>query len=187
MSTDLYGVRVLELAPGERRARLRVFVVYYDADTDDAGRTTAVHPQPVPDDASFFLRVLWDEGDTRFGGGGPIGDAVTVDQICDESWVDAHTARFVERVRQLAVHNDPPPPESWGRLRSFYYERDGRWADEDLLTRADYDVWVTDPGWLAHLTVGQAWGTTSYDTLAKGFHRVLDTGGLWEARADGSV
>lgn len=156
MSTDLYGVRVLAVAPDEARVRLRVFVVYYD--------TAYESHQPLPEDPSFFLRVLWDEGDTRFGGGGPIGDEISVGQICDEAWVDQQTHRFVERLEQLDSRNHPV--SDFSKYADFYYERGGGWQDEDLLVQADYDVWVTDQRWLEHLDEGMSWGTTSYETKA---------------------
>lgn len=183
MSTDLYGVRVLALPGGEQRVRLRVFTVYYDIFSGDDGQVERIEPLPPPDDASFFLRILWDEGDTRFGGGGPIGDAITVDQICDESWVDANTARFIARVHQLAVRNSPPRQQDWPRIRPFHYERGGRWDDEDLLVQADYDLLVSDRQWIGHLTEGQSWGTTSYTTEAEGFANMEDSTGLWSASA----
>ena len=52
MSTDLYGVRVLEVEPDASRMRLRVFVVYYD--------TQYKYHQPIPDNRSFFVRILCD-------------------------------------------------------------------------------------------------------------------------------
>ena len=149
MSTDLYRIRVLALDPELRKVTFRVFLVYYDW-------------SGVPTDASFFLRILWDKADTRFGGGGPLGEEVDVDRYLDESWVDANTKRFVERVTRLSLRNDPIPAGK--QPPTFVY--DG-YTDEDLLTQGDYEVIVTDPRWLAHLEVGQMWQTTSYETKAK--------------------
>src|SRR5262249_28267191 len=148
MSTDLYRVRVLDLDPAQRKVTFRVFLVYYDW-------------EGVPTDPSFFFRILWDEADARFGGGGPLGHEVSVDQYLNEKWVDENTARFVERVTRLSIKNYPlkgkKPP-------TFIY--DG-FKDEDILTQGDYEVIVTDPRWLKHLKKGQTWQTTSYETRAK--------------------
>lgn len=151
MSTDLYGIKVLELEPESMRTRLRVFVVYYDT----GGETHA----PLPDDASFFLRVLWDKSED-----GPLGREVSVDEICDEAFVDANAYRYVERYERLAACNYPL--DSYEGYSDFYYEQDGGWQDEDRLVQADYDIIVTDPKYLAHLVTGMSWGTTAYATTA---------------------
>ena len=148
MSTDLYRVRVLDLDPTQRKVTFRVFLVYYDW-------------SGVPTDPSFFFRILWDEADARFGGGGPLGEEVDVRHYLDEAWVNENTQRFVERVTRLSLRNDPlpagkPPP-------TFVY--DG-YSNEDGLTQGDYEVIVTDARWIAHLKVGQTWQTTSYETRA---------------------
>lgn len=148
MSTDLYRVRVLALDPAERRVIFRVFLVYYDW-------------SGVPTDPSFFLRILWDKADTRFGGGGPLGAEVSVKQFLDESWIDANTQRFVKRVTRLSLRNDPPAAGK--KPPTFVYES---FEDEDILTQGDFEVEVTDERWLAHLSVGLTWQTTSYATRA---------------------
>jgi hypothetical protein len=148
MSTDLYRIRVLDLDPAQRKVTFRVFLVYYDW-------------SGVPTDPSFFFRILWDEADTRFGAGGPLGDEVSVREFCSEEFVDANTHRFVERVTKLSRKNDPLPP---GETRpTFVY---GGFTDEDILTQGDYEVIVTDVKWMQHLKVGQTWQTTSYETRA---------------------
>ena len=149
MSTDLYRVRVLDLDPTQRKVTFRVFLVYYDW-------------SGVPTDPSFFFRILWDEADARFGGGGPLGEEVDVRHYLDEAWVNANTHRFVERVTRLSLRNDPLPPGK--SPPTFVY--DG-YSNEDSLTQGDYEVIVTDPRWLAHLKVGQTWQTTSYETKAQ--------------------
>ncbi len=149
MSTDLYRVRVLDLDPTQNKVTFRVFLVYYDW-------------SGVPTDPSFFFRILWDEADARFGGGGPLGEEVDVRHYLDEAWVNANTYRFVERVTRLSLRNDPLPPGK--SPPTFVY--DG-YSNEDALTQGDYEVIVTDPRWLAHLKVGQTWQTTSYETKAQ--------------------
>ncbi len=156
MSTDLYGVRVLGIHPEERRVRLRVFVVYYDVRGE--------YHQSIPQDLSFFVRILWDKGDIRFGRGGPIGEEIDVQQLCDESFIDSNAHRFVERVEILETRNDPI--DDYEGYHDFYYERGGCWQDEERLAQADYDLFVTDARYLEHLVLGMSWGTTSYETCA---------------------
>ncbi|TDC62035.1 hypothetical protein E1283_34765, partial [Streptomyces hainanensis] len=160
MSTDLFGVRVLDVDPTERRARFRVFAVYYDESWDLV--------DPLPADASFFFRVLWEaaagRGGPRFG---PLRDLVALDDFLDESWVDRHTHRFVERFTRVASRNTPLTADDLGRLATFHSARAGHWQDEDGLAQGDFDVWATDPRWLAPLRPGQSWGSTSYATTAE--------------------
>lgn len=165
--TDLYAVRVLAIDPLARRIRLRVTVVYYDIGEH----------QPLPDDASFYLRLLTD---------GPLGDAITRDQYADEAWVDANTRWYVADVDRIATRNHPFTGEVEARLREWLEDGDGGfpWEDgttfhemppesaahmlrsEDVRVGADYDVVVTDPRWIEHLKVGDWWRTTSYPTCA---------------------
>ncbi|GAA3753862.1 hypothetical protein GCM10022225_43270 [Plantactinospora mayteni] len=157
MSTDLYGLRVLDVAPDELRVSFRVFVVYYDT----GGKTHA----PIPDDPSFFLHELW--GAQRFE---PVTTPhplrmVSVKQILDEDWSAANAHRYVRRVDRVATRNHPVADDDWAHLHDFYYERAGGWSDEDLLVQADFDVWVTDPRWLETLTPGRSWATTSYPII----------------------
>jgi hypothetical protein len=156
MSTDLYGIRVLKTAPQEKKVTVRVFVVYYDV--------SYKNHQPIPKDHSFFLRILWNKGDTRFGKGGPIGNEINVDQILDESWVDANTYQFIEKVEQLSQSNFPV--DDYSAYQNFYYERNGTWENEEKLVQADYDVYVTEVKYMQHLSDGMSWGTTAYETSA---------------------
>lgn len=158
MSTDLYGVRVLALAPQQQRVRFRVFVVSYDVDHQER--------HPLPDDPSFFFRVLWEAGGSWQRRYGPLHDLVTQEQSLDEGWVDAHTRHFVADAVRVASRNHPPSADDYQHLADFSHEHDGRWEDEDQLVQADYDVHVTDARWLAPLRVGQSWGTTAYATTA---------------------
>ncbi|MEV0351692.1 hypothetical protein AB0H88_38480 [Nonomuraea sp. NPDC050680] len=159
MSTDLFGVRVLDLDHERRRVRFRVFVVYYEPSwgTDDL----------LPNDPSFFFRVLWEGADDIHGrNGGLLADLVGLDEFLDEAWVDRHTHLFVAGVERVTTRNHPLDGDAWNRLAMFYYERDGGWQDENLLAQGDYDVEVADPRCLAPLRLGQSWGTTSYETKA---------------------
>lgn len=155
--TELYGIRVMALEPERLRVRFRVFVTYYDADDYDEAL--------LEGDSSFFLRVLWDEADTRFGDGGPLGEHVTMDEILDEDWVDSNTWRFVERYEAVMSKNVPFTKADVADMSTIYF--DLSWfSDEESLVQTDYDVWVTDPRWLAHLSPGQQWTTASYPTQA---------------------
>ncbi len=158
MSTNLYGIRVLDVAPDELRARLRIFVVYYD--THD--RSNA----PLPDDPSFFLQILWEAARNQPSTSRHPLRMVGTDEICDPEWVAANSHRYVRRIQRVALRNHPMADDGWVRLRDFYYERDGKWHHEDLLVQADYDVKVTDPRWLESLSPGDRWATPSYPMIS---------------------
>lgn len=165
--TDLYAVRVLAIDPPVRRIQLRVTVVYYDIGEH----------QPLPDDASFYLRLFE---------GGPLGEAITLEQYADEAWVDANTRWYVANVDRIATRNVPFTGEVEGRLSEWLEGIDGGfpWEDgkkfhemspgsaahmrrsESVRVGADYDVVVTDSRWIEHLGVGDWWRTTSYPTRA---------------------
>ncbi|MFC7327712.1 WD40 repeat domain-containing protein [Marinactinospora rubrisoli] len=151
MSTDLYGARVLGVDLDRREVRLRVFVVYYET-------ATRHYTAPPERDPGFFLGLLWESGRWAH----PIGKAVSVEQMLGEGWVVENARWFVEEVERTAVRNDPPREDAWDRMHDFYYEREGRWRDEELLVQADYVVRVTDPAWIEHLSPGDAWGSAWY-------------------------
>jgi tetratricopeptide (TPR) repeat protein len=157
MSTDLYGVRVLDVDRARRRVRLRVFVVHYEPSWGTN--------ELLPEDPSFFFRVLWEGArgtGSMDGTDGPLADLVRLDDYLDEAWVDRHTHRFVSGVERVAARNHPLDDEAWDSLATYYYERDGGWQDEHLLAQGDYEVQVTDPRWLAGLCPGQSWGTGAH-------------------------
>src|SRR5690606_951896 len=154
MSTDLYGVRVLSVDPGELRVDFRVFVVYYD--------TAYRHHMPPPDDPGFFFFLLWEAPRLAPLKEGPQDGMPDIDSMLDFGWTERNAHRYVSRVERTADRNHPPTEEQWERLHDFYYERDGGWKDEDLLVSFDYRVHVTDRRWLEPLRAGDAWGTTMF-------------------------
>ncbi|MEU7317521.1 hypothetical protein [Streptomyces sp. NPDC007083] len=159
MSTDMYGVRVLDVDPDELRVRLQVLVVYYDT-----GSRTHI---PLPDEEpGTFLHFLWESADGWLDNDdervGPLGRVLSTDDILDYEWVDTHARCFISHIRRIGTLNHPPTEEHWKNLHDFYYERNGVWKDEELLVQADYEIRVTDRRWLAHLTEGQAWGSASF-------------------------
>jgi tetratricopeptide (TPR) repeat protein len=168
MSISLYSARVLQLDTAERRVRFRVFLARYDRSWGREGL--------VPDDAGFFLRVLWDAADgVANRRHGPLHDLVSIEECIDPEWADAHSHRFVRAVERLAIRNTPVDDAHADRLSVFYtdhfdsldahyHEWDNRWTHEDGLVQADYDVWVTDPRWLAPLRHGQGFVTSAYQS-----------------------
>jgi hypothetical protein len=170
MSTELYHLRVLDVAAPERRARLRVFNIDWDEEGDE------IRSRPLADDPSFFMRVLWEVANDLDG---PLAAGITLDEFLDEDWIDTNTWRYVERVERLVVRNEPFTAAHVARddaamasSRAGNQVPSGTWGfdswagDEESLLQADYDVWVTDPRWLHGLFAGATWGTTCYPTAA---------------------
>lgn len=148
MSTDLYGIRVLQIDPEAFRMRLRVFVVYYDTEYE--------YHQPIPEDRSFFVRVLCDKDG--------LGDDISAADRFNEAYVDANAFRFVDRFVELERRN--APLQSYDSYSDFYYERDGKWENEEYLVQADFDLYVTDRRYLEPFEILESWGTTAYPTTS---------------------
>ncbi|GAA4619967.1 hypothetical protein GCM10023196_002110 [Actinoallomurus vinaceus] len=155
MSTDLYGARVLGIAGDRRSLRLRVFVVYYEPSIEGGF--------PLPEDAVFFLRLLWDFADREYGRPRPLARVFDYKPLMDEAWVAANARWFIEGVERVATRNHPMTDEQWDELGMFYHLRDGGWQDEELLVQGDYVVRVTDPRWLEGLEPGDT-RSTVWDT-----------------------
>ncbi|MFG2084882.1 hypothetical protein [Spirillospora sp. NPDC048824] len=156
MSTDLYGARVLGVADDRRSLRLRVFVVYNEPSIEGGF--------PLPENAVFFLRLLWDfAADGAYGRPRPLARVFDYKPLMDEAWVAANARWFIEGVERVATRNHPMTSEQWDRLGMFYYLRDGGWQDEELLVQGDYVVRVTDPRWLEGLEPGDT-RSTVWDT-----------------------
>ncbi|WBB59509.1 hypothetical protein O7599_28675 [Streptomyces sp. WMMC500] len=150
-----YGVRVLDLDPGRRRVRFRIFVVDYHPDR-------RWHAE-LPEDAGFFLSLLWE---SAVGGGGSLGGFLTWREPENDGWLAVNARWFVENVEPVAVRHHPPPDELWEHVAALreegIHQRDDGWPDEDRLVQADYEVQVTDPRWLEHLRPGLSWETGYY-------------------------
>jgi hypothetical protein len=133
----------------------------------------------------FALRLLYDEA-YGYGPGsvresrGPLGDAIALEQTFDDTFLDASVDRFVERVgvnvrtprldvealrdrldhevagRGIRREDSAAWHAAWDELWDAF------WADPEDLPVATYTVDVTDPKWIAHLTVGTRWESAAY-------------------------
>ncbi|MFI6289382.1 WD40 repeat domain-containing protein [Streptomyces sp. NPDC051018] len=159
MSTDTYGVRVLDVDPDRLRIRFKVFTVCYDTES-------RMHIPLPGEEPGTFLHFLWESARGWMSGDdddkGPLGRVLSSDDIINYEWVDTHARRFISEVRCTETLNDPPTEEQWTELHDFYYARDGAWKDEDLLVQREYEIRVTDRRWLEHLSEGQAWGSAAF-------------------------
>lgn len=156
MSTDLYGIRILETKPEVRKITVKVFVVYYDLPTESH--------QPIPTDPRFFFEILWGQPNTKLGKAGTLGEEVSDEQCRDEIWMGENISRFIKNIALLSTANFPLV--DYTSLGEFYYERNGKWADEDKLVQATYEIEVTDKKYFDHLSPDMSWGTPIYDYAA---------------------
>ena len=180
MSTDLYGIRVLERDGAS--LVLQVFIVYSD-----------IEDLPSPG-KPFFLRVLCDQARPP----SPLGELLEAERRAghkrDDAWIWAHAEELIAEVEQLDTtypgvidFSEPgglPPaaqPErdqrgKKGRWKDrdrpplWFHHHDptrngglGGWAHEEQLPHGTYFVGVTDPRWAEHLRQGQSWGTAAYE------------------------
>lgn len=185
MSTDLYGVRVIEV--DREDLLLEVFAVYLDIKIDATSTRLAYQ---LPHSASFVAGALADvaAAETAYG------------RLWHERGRDAYTCadeaiaevEELERVEPASadalltrVQSDSPgapiPPQpadppgrkarhNQAEYRELFFHRDpalrgghGGWRDESLLPRAVVFVRVTDACWIEHLVSGLSWSTTAYD------------------------
>ncbi|GAA3870199.1 tetratricopeptide repeat protein [Streptomyces sedi] len=152
---NLFGVRVLSIDRERCRVRLRVLVTRYEDLLDEDGDAL------LPDDPSFFFRVLVEAADDTIGFRyGPLTDLVTHGEYFDADWIDRHTHRFVTAVERVAAHNLEVDPEEFEEYSGEC--EDGAWPDEELLVQGDFDIRVTDPRWLEPLRVGDCWDTGNF-------------------------
>ncbi|MBO8191082.1 hypothetical protein ITI46_05140 [Streptomyces oryzae] len=127
MPTDHFGVRVLGVDPTEQRACFRVFFVG-DNDLDPGAEV-------LPDDAGFFLRVLWESASGVHSHHGPLADLIGADLVHDDAWVAAHTPLFVAEYARLTTHRHPLDEDSFVDAAISIPARDC-WQDEDELPGA---------------------------------------------------
>lgn len=147
----------------------------------------AIHPDSGEFSTAkpFALRLLYDEA-YGYGPGsvlqsrGPLGEAVLLDQTFNDAFMAAHVDQYVEQVA-AEVHKprlDPAAlsaridqevadrgvrreaPEAFAAAREARWK--AFWAEPANLPHATYTIDVTDPRWLAHLSVGQAWDSAAY-------------------------
>ncbi|WMX15672.1 hypothetical protein [Aureispira sp. CCB-E] len=151
MSTDLYGVRVLRSSPQQKELTLKVIVIYY--------HVAKKYYMPLPTDYSFFLRVLMNTASEKDA----IKQEISIDNICNEAWVNKNTSQFIAKVHQTNKLNDNI--KSYKGYSDFYHvQAGGNWLQEEKLVQATYTIQVSDGKYIEHLTEGMTWDTTAYDT-----------------------
>jgi hypothetical protein len=170
MGTTLWHVEVAKQA----RDTVRLAVRVADADAGPFETTDA-----------FVLRMLYEPAtglDHKYQpiAFGPLGDAITEDQIYDDDWLAQHGGEFLKSVELTNVVNgDVDRASSQARIEkalvaegkkrrskgwdALVLERMKRfWSDPKNLPSAVYVIQATDEKWLAHLKPGQKWNSAAF-------------------------
>jgi hypothetical protein len=148
----------------------------------------AIHPDSgeFSNTKKFAFRLIYDES-YGYGPGsvrearGPLGEAVQLEQIFDDAFMDANVDRFIERVTVGSLRNAPLDVEAlrarfdrevaargirredrgaWSTAWEALW--DAFWSDPAQQPSATYAIDVTDPRWIAHLDVGTHWESAAY-------------------------
>lgn len=106
-----------------------------------------VHPDagPVKDDLVFAIRLLAEtaaDDDTVLG---PLGEDVRFGEAESTAWCEANASRYIVSARLV----DTPAPG------------DGNWRYQKGAI-ARYEIRVTEPRWLEHLSLEQTWDSAVY-------------------------
>lgn len=138
MSTDFYGIRVLERSTTS--VVLRLNPIYVDI--------RGLFPDPY--NPQPFFEML---AEPFSGGAG--ADPVLKSQYPD--WYDISLDEAARHIRSVQIID-------LGRLfkpmeYDFYYEVDGQWPAESELPFVTYRIEVFDPSVIAHLHPGAGWGS----------------------------
>jgi hypothetical protein len=144
VSSDLYTVAVESVGGGVATLEVRI-----------------VHPDifVLPTSLTFALQLLvdpihdWLLGDDLKAS--PLVPEVSVKQILNERWVRGNARRFVASLELLSTAHYPPPGYEDPEYEDFW--------DGDDRPGGLYRLTATHEKWLAHLTPGMGWETTSYD------------------------
>lgn len=148
----------------------------------------AIHPDSGEfiDSKKFAFRLIYDPA-YRYGRGlvreacGPLGEAVDLEQIFDDAFLDGNVDRFIERVTLGGVRNAPLDVEAvrneidrtlsargvrrddGAAWSAAWQERwNAFWRDPARLPTATYEIDVADPRWIAHLELGRRWLSAAY-------------------------
>lgn len=126
----------------------------FDVEVDDVGGTrivltlVTIHPDagPLAADAGFALRLLHDtafelDEYLSYRGTCPLGEAMTFEESQGAGWMRENASRFI-----ASVTVEPPDLPD----------------EVPTGTRARYEIEVTDPRWLDHLSEGQTWTSAAY-------------------------
>lgn len=159
MSIGLYGIRIQKVEAKQRRLYLKVLVIDYEP-------THRTH-MPLPNDHSFFLRVLWDTGHQLKGESTPITNDISEEQISSDEWVNNNTYRFIKSSTLEELYNPTITDYLWSILEEYYVVKNGKWKHENHLLQADFMIYVAHKKYLSHLKKGMTWNTTAYEAKAK--------------------
>jgi hypothetical protein len=170
MSTDLYGVRVIDI--DGPTVLWEVFIVY--SDIEALPYSTRFYASLAEETAPRHSKLHQDLRDTTYPS--LDGDLYVAEVTCLE---EAHPP-FEELLATLPPSPPAPPVVSPGKRKPrhkeqtirpivfSYHQPDlncgaGGWANEHLLPRGLFLVVYRNEALIAHLKKGESWGTTRYE------------------------
>lgn len=145
-----------------------------------------VHPDagPFPDEKPFVVRLLYEPSyelqDGKHVALGPLGEAISENEIYGEDRMNQIAGNFVAEVRISDVTHEGFTAEGAqagveARLIAEGVTRDSSawaeklderwrafWADLENMPTAVYTLRMTDPKWIAHLAQGQRWRSAAF-------------------------
>jgi hypothetical protein len=161
------------IAMRERRVTLEVCVIHPDSGA-------------FSDSRKFAFRLIYDPA-YRYGPGlvreacGPLGEAVSLEQVFDDAFLAAHVDCFIARVAVSDLRNAPLDiaalrddidrellargvrRDDGAAWSDAWQDRwDAFWDDPARLPAATYEIEVTEPRWIAHLAPGDRWESAAY-------------------------
>ena len=104
-----------------------------------------IHPDALqlPEYTFFAVMVMRDGADD----GDPLAAEVTREMVYDPEWDDAD--RFIRALRVTDVRHPDVPADAQADVQHPYWFDPTRWPS------ATYEIDVTDPAWIQHLTPGK--------------------------------
>ena len=110
------------------------------------------------DESNVALQLLWDAKPSDKRKKEPLGKEISADNILDPAWVPANEAQYISSVSIPLTKNYPVSGEHAG-LEGKALEK--FWATKKNLPYAEYEISVTDPKWIAHISKGQEWSSSA--------------------------
>lgn len=138
MST-LYVVRVREI----------------EDDTTAVLDVRVVHPDSMYISATpgFALMLLWEGAES----GDPITAEVDLETLLDADWMRKYAPGIVRGAEIIALENEPPAAADSDYEHAY-------WQNPEEWLRGTMRVQVSDPAWIAHLSEGQSWDSTAFES-----------------------
>ena len=114
-----------------------------------------VHPDvtTIPATPGFALMLLFEPAEQ----GDPIATELDHDSVLDSAWMRRYARGFVRDVEVVELANEPPAAAKNDDEHPY-------WKEPDRWLRGTIRFEVSDPAWISHLSTGQSWGSTAFES-----------------------